>query len=238
MTSHPSRSYILSKQLMMKLRCRKDGILAESMQAKEDQIIAAWGVSMMHVKEVMRSHYGDHSLAFELLQQPMREARLGAAFLFDGMQLSPQEIEHILPFLITTELVEQFSMRVFPIILESEAFFVRLLDRIRKGDVSLNHSAFSSSEISSDRMLSLYQRAALLSLGRIWRKTDKMTHEEADTHLALLLCATSARFFQTEDALSFAVDGLLGRFPPMTLGLTPEMEESIKKLTLLNYGTI
>lgn len=208
----------VAKQLMFRLRCRKDGVLAESMQAKEQQGIAAWGVSILHIKEMSGPYFGNQELGFELLHQDMREARLCAAFIMDGRQLCEQSISDILPYLITTEMIEQFSMRVFPFIPGAESFFLTEMEK------------------ENDRLL--FNRAALLSLGRMWRKTDNLTETDAGYRLALLLSKKINNAFQLEDQLAFAIDGILIHFPDMIRGLPIELQTECKKLTLLNYGAI
>lgn len=208
----------LAKQLMQRLRCRKDGVLADSMQAKEKQQIPAWGVSIMHIRDIARPFFGDQALGFELLRQDMREARLAAAFILDGRKLHEEQIPEIQAYLVTTEMMEQFSMRVFPMIPQADNFFLKIL---QQEDVS-----------------SLCVRAALLSLGRIWRTTDNLTQVEAQDSLALLLNLSAHIVYDMEDQLSFAMNGLFMHFPDLAKGLPMEMYAKIKKLTLLNYGSI
>lgn len=204
MISHYTQEQILTKQLMFRFRCRKDGVLADSMQSKENQEISAWGVSIPHIKEIAAPHFGNQILAFELLRQNMREARIAAAFILDGSQLQEQDTVEILSYLITSEMIEQFSMRVFPLVPGAERFFLELIE--------------------NNLLTSLHARAALLTLGRVWRNADNLTECEAKDRLALLLKGESVKKFQLVDQWSFAVNGLLIRFPHLVDGLPIETQ--------------
>jgi hypothetical protein len=212
MISEYTQEQILAKQLMFRFRCRKDGILADSIQTKERQGIPAWGVSVFHIKEISTPYFGNQNLAFELLYQNMREARIAAAFIMDGSKLAVQDISTILKYLITSEMIEQFSMRVFPLVPSVERFFLQ--------GVENKHTS------------SLYVRAALLTLGRVWRQTDNLTETKAKSRLALILNKNKCETFQLEDQLSFAVKGILIHFPNIVESLPMDAQTEFYKLTV------
>jgi hypothetical protein len=95
------------QSVLLEIKARRNGDVAESMNQKGISWKMNWGVSVMDLREIAASHHPGHLLALKLWNKNWRETRILATLLDDPKAVTEEQIDFWTKSFENTEIAEQ-----------------------------------------------------------------------------------------------------------------------------------
>lgn len=121
--------HVAVKEIMGQVKLWQSGALVESMQRMGINYTLNYGVGIPQLRKLAAQFIPDNSLAFQLFQYDIREAKILASMLFVPNKLSFDQLLQIVTEVNMTELLEQYSRNLFAKIADPMQFLAHLLTK-------------------------------------------------------------------------------------------------------------